>query len=186
MVRYDNTIYHDTPPDKNARYKTSAEFRRPRKTSSKRAEHRRRIATNKMIMHYAGGPNAPDDVREQCNRNIAFNERKLSMLQKDQSHKIKRTYKKRTLEEIKKYTLAWIDGAKASGETSVTAEDIAFQLNVKPHFVKQVLQQLNVEGIVYQKRNVVPHDSKRDLWGGTDSSWAASRYYFRYQEGDED
>ena len=79
-----------------------------------------------------------------------------------------------------------IEAAKANGQSFVTAEDIAHKLNVKTHCVKQVLQQLNIEGILHQPTHQIPHDSNRDpMCNGTYSGWMANIYYFRTKENEE-
>lgn len=110
-------------------------------------------------------------------------ERRLELLQQPQCHKIKKTYKKLPPSKIKEFVLRQIEIAKENGVYFITAEDIAYQLNVKPHFVKRVLQELNIEGVLYQPEHHVPHDSNRDTWciGGY-SGWSADIYRFRMTE----
>lgn len=97
-----------------------------------------------------------------------------------QCHKIKKRYKKLPPEKIKDFVLKKIEEAKNAGVGWITVEDIAAQLQVKPHFVKQVFQKLNVEGILDQAYHHIPHDSNRDPWciGGY-SGWASNIYYIR-------
>lgn len=59
---------------------------------------------------------------------------------------------------------------------SVTKEGIAKLLEVPEHQVKISFHKLNQQGILSQPSHKPPHDSKRDFWGGNDSSWAASSY----------
>ncbi len=59
---------------------------------------------------------------------------------------------------------------------SVTKEGIAKLLEVPEHQVKITFHKLNQQGILSQPHNIPPHDSKRDFWGGNDSSWTASSY----------
>lgn len=112
-------------------------------------------------------------------------ERRLELLQQPQCHKIKKTYKKLPPSKIKEFVLKQIELAKKNGNYFITAEDIAYQLNVKPHFVKRVLQELNVEGILHQPEHHIPHDSNRDSWcmGGY-SGWSADIYRFREDNDD--
>ncbi len=63
---------------------------------------------------------------------------------------------------------------KVHGE--VTKEGVAAILQVPEHQVKVSFQKLNLDGVLSQSINIPPHDSKRDFWGGNDSSWAASKY----------
>ncbi len=110
-------------------------------------------------------------------------ERRLEMLQQPQCHKIKKTYKKLPPAKIKEFVLKQIEIAKEKGNHFITAEDIAYQLNVKPHFVKRVLQELNVEGVLHQPDHRIPHDSNRDPWclDGY-SGWSADIYRFVEKE----
>lgn len=87
------------------------------------------------------------------------------------------SFKKRTDEYIYDYTRSYVSNRVDEGD-SFTAEGIAREILVKTHKVRQALHKLNLEGIVTQKKNHAPHDSKRDWWhGGSDSSWMASFYY---------
>lgn len=111
------------------------------------------------------------------------------------------TFKKRTLEQIYDGTIEYLSKLhlkKRLNDTGYwtnrfTAEEIAAHLQVKTHFVKQVLHKLNLEGIVSQPIHKAPHDSKRDYtWGSGfrkgkcsdfknpngDSSWAADIYVY--------
>ncbi|MFW6007886.1 MAG: hypothetical protein ACOCP8_01365 [archaeon] len=66
----------------------------------------------------------------------------------------------------------------------VTKEKIANELKVKEHEVAHCLQILNLEGLVSQKKNLVPHDSSRDPCGGysCNKEWMPSKYYLRVTE----
>jgi predicted transcriptional regulator len=55
-------------------------------------------------------------------------------------------------------------------------------LKVQTHHIRQILHKLNLEGLVSQKKNKAPHDSKRDFWGGHDSSWMPSLYTVKLEE----
>lgn len=46
----------------------------------------------------------------------------------------------------------------------VTKEKIANELKVKEHEITNCLHKLNLEGLVSQKINEAPHDSKRDYF----------------------
>lgn len=100
------------------------------------------------------------------------------------SHKVKRTYKKVLPEKIKAYVLKEIEFAKQNGRNWIFAEDIARIFQVKTHDVKQVLQQLNIEGILHQPTHRPLHDCSRDRpWGFKGySGWMADIYYFRQND----
>lgn len=104
-----------------------------------------------------------------------------------QCHKVKRTYKKISSEKIREYTLMKIEEAKSKNKLFITAEDIAHQLGVKVHYVKQVFQKLNIEGVLHKPEHHIPHDSNRDpMCNGYYSGWAADIYYLRKDTETED
>jgi hypothetical protein len=153
------------------------------KASEKAKQIQQRIATRKLLSR---GPALTNKEKKQYAHEIAKLERELQTLPKQ--HKVKRTYKKLTPEKIRAYVLQTIETAKSNGVNWITAEDIAHQLQVKPHAVKQVLQQLNIDGVLHQPHHHIPHDSNREPYGfGGYSGWAADIYYFRQEEeGDEE
>jgi hypothetical protein len=58
----------------------------------------------------------------------------------------------------------------------ITKEGFGHKLNVPEHQIAQVFDLWNKMGFLSLKRNKAPHDSKRDRWGGNDSSWMPSTY----------
>ena len=155
---------------------------RPLKASEKAKQIRSRIASRKFLSSSAV---LNDKEKKQYAHEIDKLERELQALPKQ--HKVKRTYKKLAPEKIRTYVLQTIETAKANNINWITAEDIAHQLCVKPHFVKQVLQQLNIEGVLHQPHHHIPHDSNREPYGfGGYSGWAADIYYFRQEEEDDE
>lgn len=155
---------------------------RPLKAAEKAKQIRSRIATRKFLSSSA---TLSTKEKKQYAHEIAKLERELQTLPKQ--HKVKRTYKKLTPEKIRTYVLQTIEAAKAKNINWITAEDIAHQLQVKPHFVKQVLQQLNIEGILHQPHHHIPHDSNREPYSfGGYSGWAADIYYFREDNEEEE
>lgn len=156
---------------------------RPLKASEKAKEIRSRIATRKFL---STDKTLTAKEKNKYAHEIDKLERELQTPPKQ--HKVKRTYKKVAPEKICAYVLQTIETAKAKNINWITAEDIAHQLRVKPHFVKQVLQQLNIDGILHQPHHHIPHDSNREPYGfGGYSGWAADIYYFRQEEeGDEE
>ena len=105
---------------------------------------------------------------------------------KRQKRKYKRKYAKLSSNDIYKATKEYVHKASMSDKSFnhfVTAEDIAYILNVKSHLVKQALKKLNLEGIVSQPVHHIPHDSSRDPWGGGRySGWMADIYYINAKE----
>ena len=90
--------------------------------------------------------------------------------QKMKPFPIKRRTKKQVYDQTKEFIIN-LENDRFS------AEEVAKELRVKVHLVRQALHKLNLEGIVSQKSNNPPHDSTRDPWGyGSDSSWIASIY----------
>ena len=62
----------------------------------------------------------------------------------------------------------------------VSKEGLSHTLNVPEHQVHQVLQRLNLKGLLSQKRNFAPHDSRRDHFcPGSGSAWMPS-YHVLY------
>lgn len=153
---------------------------RPQKTSEEIKQLKHKISMLKLFLRNVNRKmftEAQILSKEAELRNL---ERRLESLSYPQCHKIKRTYKKLPPSKIKEFVLKQIEIAKENGVYFITAEDIAYQLNVKPHFVKRVLQELNIEGVLYQPEHRIPHDSNRDPWcmGGY-SGWLADIYRFR-------
>ena len=189
MIRYDNIIYHRKPIAENSKDSNFTEIRRPQKLSDIRKELRRKIASCQMQLRHAG-PWASAEMLEKTRKDLGKYQRQLENLPAEKTHKIKRTYKKMSQEKIREYALDQIEKAKAAGEWYITADDIAHQLNVKTHFVEQVFQKLNVEGILSQPIHQAPHDSNRDPWGFPNcKGWMADLYRINCpdeEEGEEE
>ena len=65
----------------------------------------------------------------------------------------------------------------AQEKRHITAEEIAAHFRVNLGMVRHCLHLLNLEGLISQRSNHVPHDCRRDLHGyGSDNSWVASTY----------
>lgn len=61
---------------------------------------------------------------------------------------------------------------------SVNAEDVAFELGYKVHYIKQVFHQLNLKGILSQKSRYCGKDNTRCyILSGNLSGWGANVYY---------
>ena len=186
MTRYDNTIYYRKPIEEHIKDETCDKIERPEKLSAIRKDLRRKIAMCQMRIKHAG-PYESAKFLEQTRKDLGKYQRQLENLPTEKSHKIKRTYKKLSQDKIREYALDQIEKAKAEGEWYVTADDIAHQLCVKPHFVKQVFQQLNVEGVLSQPIHKAPHDSNRDPWGFPNcKGWMADLYRINYSDEEED
>ena len=182
MTRYDNIIYHRKPIDEHAKDSNFIEIKRPKKLSAVRKELKQKIAGCRIQLRCAG-PGVPANVLEKTRKDLAKYERQMANLQTEKTHKIKKTYKKIPQDKIREYALDQIEKAKAKNEIYIMADDIAHQLNVKTHFVKQVFQQLNVEGILSQPIHHAPHDSNRDPWGFPEcKGWMADLYRIIYPE----
>lgn len=160
---------------------------RPQKTSEEIKQIKHKITMLKLFLRNVNRKNFTEAQILSKEAELRNLERRLENLSQPQCHKIKKTYKKLPPSKIKEFVLKEIEAAKEKGIHFITAEDIAYQLNVKPHFVKRVLQELNVEGILYQPDHRIPHDSNRDPWcmGGY-SGWLADIYRFREEEDDDD
>lgn len=184
MTRYNNTIYHRKPVGK---YTDSnfTQIERPQKLSAIRKELRRKIAACQMQLRHAGAW-ATAEMLDKTRKDLAKYQRQLENLPEEKTHKIKRTYKKLSHDKIRAYALDQIEKTKANGDLYITADDIAHQLNVKPHFVEQVFQQLNVEGVLSQPIHRAPHDSNRDPWGFPEcKGWASDLYRIIYPNEEE-
>ena len=130
-------------------------------------------------------PHVHGELKNRMSARIRKTEMQINQCPK--CHKVKRTYKKLSSDKIREYTLKRIDEAKSKGVWFITAEDIAHQLGVRVHFVKQVFQQLNIDGILHKPQHHIPHDSNRDpMCNGYYSGWAADIYSFRSKEDDDD
>lgn len=176
MTRYDNTIYHRKPIDEQTKDSNSTAIERPQKLSAVRKELKRKIASCQMQLRHAGAW-ASAEMLDKTRKDLAKYQRQLENLPETKTHKIKKTYKKMPLEKIREYSLEQIEKAKAKKELYIAADDIAHQLNVKPHFVQQVFQQLNIEGVLSQPIHHAPHDSNRDPWGFPNCKGWMSDFY---------
>ena len=186
MTRYDNKIYHRKPIEECVNDPDCTTTIRPFKLSDIKKDLKRKIAGCKMQLRYTG-PGVSEKQRERIRKDLAKYERQLANLPAEKTHKIKRTYKKMSQKKIREYALNQIEKAKAKEEWYITADDIAHQLGAKTHFVKQVFQQLNVEGILSQPIHHAPHDSNRDPWGyGHEHGWMADLYKIIYPDEEEE
>lgn len=184
MIRYDGKIYHRKPFDEHTKDSDSTVIERPKKLSDIRKDLKWKISGCRMTLKHLG-PSMSEEMREKTRKDLAKYERQLANLPAEKTHKIKKTYKKLSQEKIREYVLGQIEIAKRNGEMYVMAEDIAHQLNVKPHFVHQVFQKLNVEGILSQPSHHAPHDSNRDPWGFDGiKGWKADLYRIIYPSDD--
>jgi hypothetical protein len=184
MFREGNEIHYTTGMGGNHTKKMV----RPLKTSEKKKELQKKISRCKFQLKYAG-QNISEKQKDADCKELKKLERQLANLTTGCNHKIKKTYKKMSLVDIEKYSLQKIEEANLNGVRFVTAEDIAHQLNVKPHFVKQVFQKLNTMGVLDQPQHHIPHDSNRDPWcsGRGYSGWSADIYWISvHDEEDED
>ena len=182
MTRDGSVIYHRKPLVNNSQSQSVSQCIRPPKLSDISKELRSKIATCHMILKY-GESHMSDDERAKHQQRLEKYKRQLANLPATKTHRIKKTYKKMSQEKIREYVLSQIAIAKAKEEWYITADDIAYQLNVKPHFVKQIFQQLNIEGVLSQPIHHAPHDSNRDPWCiGGEKGWMADLYKIIYQE----
>lgn len=68
---------------------------------------------------------------------------------------------------------------KVKGTTSVTKEEVGHILKLRTHIVEQIFHRFNLEGLLQRERRSFAHDTNRNgMFGGTESGWAANRYYF--------
>ena len=186
MVRYDGKIYHRKPFEEHTKDSNSIEIERPKKRSEIAAELKDKIAGCKIFLRDAGSW-VSEKKLEEIRMALAKYERQLANLPQQKRHRIKKTYKKMSQEKIREYALKQIKIAKKNGEIYVMAEDIAHQINVKPHFVHQVFQQFNIEGILSQPIHHAPHDSNRDPWGFDGiNGWMADLYRIIDTEEEDD
>ena len=186
MMRYDNKIYHLKPFEEHTKDSNSTVIERPKKRSEIVQDLKEKIAGCKMQLRCTGSW-VTETMREKARKDLAKYERQLANLPEQKMHKIKKTYKKMSQEKIREYSLNQVEAAKKNGKEYISAWDIAHQLNVKPHFVEQVFQQLNVEGILSQPMHRAPHDSNRDPWGYPGcKGWAADLYRIIYDDEKDD
>jgi hypothetical protein len=182
MIRYDDTFYSQKPFSRDRDSADCIVTSRPKKISRIKKELRSKIAMCKMQLKHAG-PHISEEMLARTKKDLAKYERQLESLSDHKCHKIKKTYKKMSPDKIRTYVLQQIEIAKSNNASYIVAEDIARHLNVKPHFVHQVFQKLNVEGILSQPIHKAPHDSNRDPWGcGGCSGWAADLYKIIYPD----
>lgn len=166
--------------DKETIYVNSQEYKRLPKTSEIVKNLEDEIAHIKFFLNRATFATEQEKVEKR--KRLGKLERQLaSLMETPRCHKTIKTYKKVSPDKIRVYTLQQIEEAKKNNVIYISADDIAFELRVKPHFVAQVFQQLNVEGILSQSRHYAPHDSNRDpLCGGTYAGWQSSLYAIHY------
>lgn len=159
-------------------YHDSTSKTRSKKLSEQRRALEAEIQCRKHWLNIAKRNGFSADLIEKTEAKLALLEQELRSLDKPRTPQIKKTYKKLSLNQIKELVLKEVEIAKANGAIWLTVEDIAFKLNVKKHFVKQVFQQFNVEGILSQKHSRIPHDSNRDpMCYGSYSGWQSDIYY---------
>ena len=186
MMRDGNVMYYRKPIDINSNTPTCDKITRPQKLSDIRKDLRRKISMCQMQLKHAGAW-ASKEMLEKTRKDLCKYQRQLENLPETKTHKIKKTYKKMSQEKIREYALDQIEKAKAKEEWYITADDIAHQLNVKPHFVKQVFQQLNIEGVLSQPIHHAPHDSNRDPWGFPGcKGWMADLYRIIYDDEEDE
>ena len=172
MFRDGNMIYID---DKT--------FQRIPKTSELIKKTQEEISNIRFFLAHAKWA-TEKQLTEKRNR-LGKLERQLAvLLEKPKNHKTIKTYKKLSPEKIRTYALQRIEEYKKENYVYISAENIAHELRVKPHFVKQVFQQLNIEGVLSQPRHHIPHDSNRDPWcNGYYSGWQADVYAINFERG---
>ena len=182
MMRWENNIYHRKPLADDGEEPDYPGIERPKKLAAIRQDLEEKIAHCRNQLRYSG-PGISEKMKERARRDLAKYERQLANLPAEKTHKIKKTYKKMSYDKIRAYALDQIEKAKKAGLLYISAWDIAHQLNVKPHFVEQVFQKLNVEGVLSQPIHLAPHDSKRDPWGFDNCyGWAADLYRVIYPD----
>jgi ribosomal protein S25 len=182
MMRWENKIYHRKPFSDSGKEPGYTEIERPKKLSAIRQDLKEKIARCRLQLRCAG-PGISEGMKEKARRDLAKYERQLANLPDEKTHKIKKTYKKMSQDKIRAYILDQIEKARKADSLYISAWDIAHQLNVKPHFVEQVFQQLNVEGILSQPIHHAPHDSNRDPWGFPEChGWSADLYRITYPD----
>lgn len=183
MIREeDGTVYH-TNGHSTAH---TASYTRIKKKSEEIAKLKHKITMLKLQVRNTYG-HFTDAQLASKKAELATMQRRLEdMESRSIQHRVKKTYKKLAPAKIKAYVLSEIEKAKANGMNWITAEDIAYALQVKVHCVKQVLQQLNIEGVLHQPTHQAPHDSPRDPYGyGNRNAWLSDTYSFRNSEESE-
>lgn len=179
MFRDGNRIYHTDGYGGNH----TIETQRPLKSSEEIEKLKHQAFLIQLSLRNSKNLHKTDAQIAADEHELKKIQRRIFELSLPQCHKIKKRYKKLPPEKIKAFVLKKIEEAKQAGEKWVTVEDIAAQLQVKPHFVKQVFQKLNVEGILHQPTHRIPHDSNRDpMCNGTYSGWLANLYSIRDKE----
>lgn len=166
--------------DGNTIYINGHQYTRIPKTSELIKAKQEEIARIKFFLTHAKW--ATEQQMEEKRKRLGKLERQLEkLLEAPRTHKTLKTYKKLSLEKIRAYALQRIEEHKKERAIYISAENIAFELNVKPHFVHQVFQKLNVEGVLSQPRHHIPHDSDRDpMCNGTYSGWQSDIYGIHY------
>lgn len=166
--------------DKGTIYVNSQEYKRLSKTSETVKKLKDEIAHINFFLNRATF--ATEQEKAEKRKRLGKIERQLaSLTESTRCHKTIKTYKKVSPDKIRAYALLKIEEAKKDNVVYISADNIAFELRVKPHFVEQIFQQLNVEGILSQPRHYTPHDSNRDPWcGGGYSGWQSSLYAILY------
>lgn len=161
-------------------YINGQQYNRIPKTSETVKKMQEEITRIKFFLTHAKF--ASKEVMEEKRKRLGKLERQLASLpEAPRSHKTIKTYKKMSPEKIKAYALQRIEEHKKENAIYISADNIAFELRVKPHFVHQVFQKLNVEGILSQPRHHIPHDSNRDPWcNGAYSGWQSDLYAIHY------
>lgn len=103
--------------------------------------------------------------------------------ERPQAASLKPSFKSMKPEKIEAYVRSAIEDAKQRDVSFINAEDIAYCLHVKTHYVKQIFDKLNKEGVLSQPVHHIPHDCDRDPFCGPGyNGWAADIYYILNKE----
>lgn len=166
MLRENNNFY----------YSDGEKSERPKKKSEMLAAEKEKLRFFKMREKLNG-------CSADLTSKITHQEKKIEHIKNRRgSSRIKRTYKKPPKDLYKQIKIKVLE-AKSEQKMFISAEELAFTLKIKPHYVKQVLQKLNHEGLITQAKHIIPHDCNREpTIGGGFSSWEPSKYFIIYKE----
>jgi hypothetical protein len=177
-MRYDNILFYRKPaaewtdnPSDQCNFITVT---RPEKISEWVEFYEETIANCKAVLDDPKS-DLTEDARAGYLEDLKRYEKELAALPISRE-KIKHTYKKISQDKIKDYVLNEIRQYREKGVDHIIAEDIAYQLNVKVHFVTQIFHKLNVEGVLSQPVGRPPHDTNRDAFTGGFGGWSPNWY----------
>jgi hypothetical protein len=191
MFRDENFVYINTQS-----YGGEHDLTYPKlqKGSTEANKIKEKIAANKRsieyTLHLLSNKELSEERKASLNESLLIHEQKIVELQaqlrslpQQPCHKTLRRHTRRmSHDKLKSEILKILAEAEKAGTPFIHMEDVAFRLCAKESLVKDILRELNREGILSQPDHQALHDSNRDPYGYKDNhGWAGNIYYIRHK-----